>query len=255
MISQGRYIYAIVELWKKNSNERPKSYGNIGIGDSHPEVYLIENGKIGAFVSDSPVVTYQLSRENMLTHERIIEKIMNDYTILPMQFSTVSENDAMIHALIEKEREVFSTELEKLLGKREMGLKAIFHEKIYDDIASTDNAVIKLKAEAQRYGASQALLIEVGKAVESALINEKNRCKEDILATLSPLAIETVEGKLIGERMLLNAAFLIDDLKESDFDDAVNLVGNRYSERMKFKYVGNAPAYNFVRLTIKLNSN
>jgi len=253
--TQGRYIYAIVELWKKSPLERPIAYVNSGMGGGLSEVYLIQNGSIGAFVSDSPVITYQLSRENMLTHERVIEQIMKDYTILPMQFSTVSENEALIHALIEKEREKFSIELEKLIGKREMGIKAIFHEKIYDDIASRDRAVVKLKADALKYGASQALLIEVGKAVEAALTKEKDRFKDEIMTLLSPLSVESTQGKLIGERMLLNAAFLIEDSIETQFDEAVNEIGNRFSERMKFKYVGNAPPYNFVKLSIKLNSN
>jgi hypothetical protein len=53
-----------------------------------------------------------------------------------------------------------------------------------------------------------------------------------------------------GERMLLNAAFLIKNDTENEFDAAINALDDEYGELLTFKYVGTLPPYNFVTLVI-----
>ncbi len=50
--------------------------------------------------------------------------------------------------------------------------------------------------------------------------------------------------------MILNAAFLIQEVKEPEFDEAVNELDKKYGDIMTFKYVGTLPPYNFVNLSI-----
>lgn len=248
----GRYIYAIVENWK--SDQRPKSLGNTGIGGRGDEVYLIECKDIGAFVSASPVVPYQISRENAMAHERTIETVMKDYTILPMQFSMIADSELSVMALLEKSYDLFKAQLQRLQGKKELGLKGMFPETIFQELLSKNEAIQRRKEELTRRGnPSQADLIEIGKMVEAALNAEKERYREEILAVLRPIAEETKVNPTTTDRMFLNAAFLVSEAQESELDNKVNEIADKNAGKFKLKYVGNLPPYNFLRLVITLD--
>jgi len=94
--------------------------------------------------------------------------------------------------------------------------------------------------------------MEIGKMVEAALQKEKEIYKEDILDTLSPSAVEVKINNTYGERMIINAAFLINEDKEAEFDQKVQELADKYGDKMKFKYVGTLPPFNFINLTINV---
>ncbi|KER10790.1 MAG: hypothetical protein HY22_03020 [[Candidatus Thermochlorobacteriaceae] bacterium GBChlB] len=253
----GRYIYAVVLIppTDETYGDPPKSLGNTGIGGRGDEIYLLQHNNIGAFVSASPVAPYQTSRENLLAHERALEAAMKYYILLPMQFSMIAESELDVMNLLRREYDKLVVELERFRGRKELGLKAIFHESIFQDILATNQAIQKKKAEIERSGTSQSALIEIGKMVEAALASERDRYRDDILSILSPLAEETKINKTFGDRMVLNVSFLVTAAQEDAFDQKVNELDEVYSKKMKFKYVGNVPPYNFVRLALSLKND
>lgn len=254
----GRYIYAIVLVPPPDCcyGAPPTSLGQTGIGGRGDEIYLLSYRDIGAFISASTTEPYALSRENMLAHERTLEALLKYYTLLPMQFSTIAESESDVLMLLEREYERLRAMLERLQGKKELGLKAIFHDSIFQDILQGNAQIQRRKIELERAGAaSQSALIEIGKMVETALEAEKQRYRAEILSLLRPLALETVENKLIGEKMLLNAAFLVSVSEEERFDEKVNEISEAFGKKMKFKYVGSLPPYNFARLALSLGAS
>ena len=66
-IKEGKYIYCII------ATKEPRIFGPLGIGDRKDELYTISYDGIAAVVSNSPVISYSISRDNMLAHERAIE--------------------------------------------------------------------------------------------------------------------------------------------------------------------------------------
>ena len=91
---EGKYIYCIIE------SGQGRSFGPLGIGGRGDEVYTISSGDIAAVVSDSPMKKYPVSRENTLAHERAIEKAMEEHVVLPVRFSTITEDEEEIKRLI-----------------------------------------------------------------------------------------------------------------------------------------------------------
>jgi hypothetical protein len=67
---------------------------------------------------------------------------------------------------------------------------------------------------------------------------------------LTPLSDDVKINDNYGERMLLNAAFLIKNENENEFDNAINALDEQYGKLMSLKYVGTLPPYNFVTLVI-----
>jgi len=52
--------------------------------------------------------------------------------------------------------------------------------------------------------------------------------------------------------MIMNAAFLVAQEKEAEFDREVQGLADRYNDKVRFKYVGTLPPFNFVNLVINM---
>ncbi len=250
-------MYCIIE------SNQPASFGPLGIGGRGDELYSLAFNNIAAVISNSPIKEYPVSRENLIPHERAIEEVMKTHTVLPVRFCTIAEDEEKVKKILEKEHDRFLNLLKDIEGKKELGLKAIFSAKggpasggkedIYKDILKKyeDIRALKEKVAALPPEKTYYQRMQIGKMVETALEKEKEIYKEEILNTLSPLAVEVKTNNTYGERMIINAAFLVEKRNEAKFDQKVNKLDKKYSPKIKFKYVGTLPPFNFVNLIIK----
>jgi len=249
MEREGKYIYCIIE-----SNEA-QSFGPSGIGGRGNELHTVCFNDIAAVVSDSPIKKYPVSRENLIPHEHAIEEVMKTHTVLPVRFCTIAEDEAKVKRILEKEYDKFKNLLKGIQGKRELGLKVVLKEDvIYKDILEKykDIKVLKEKIATLPSEKTYFQRAKIGEMVEAALEKEKEIYREDILETLSPLALEVKTNNTYGERMIVNAAFLVERHKEAEFDQRVQELDATYGDKMKFKYVGTLPPFNFINLTINV---
>ncbi len=246
-MNEGKYIYCIIE------SNQSQSFGSPGIGGRGDEVYTVCFNNVAAVVSNSPIEKYRTSRENILAHERAIEEAMKEHPVLPVRFGTIAKNELNVRRILEREHDKFIDLLRNIAGKKELGLKAIFKEEIiYKDILEKYKDIRGLKERIASLPQKQAYYqqVEIGRMVEAALEKEKETCKKEILDTLSPLAEEVKTNDTYGERMIANAAFLVKEDKEAEFDQKVDELDKKYGDRIKFKYVGTLPPFNFVNLII-----
>jgi len=247
-LKEGKYIYCIIA-----SNEAP-SFGPLGVGGRGDELHTILYDDIAAVVSDSPIISYSVSRENMLAHEKAIEEIMKKYTVLPVRFCTIAQDEDKVKKILEKEHDKFAELLKSIEGKKELGLRAIFKEDvIYKEIAQNYEDIKKLKEAllSEPPAKTYYLRVEVGRKVEAALEKERDIYKEEILNTLSPLSQDTKVNAPYGELMIISAAFLVENSREAEFDQNVQALSDKYGDKIKFKYVGTLPPFNFVNLVIE----
>jgi len=248
-MEEGKYIYCIIAV------REPKTFGPSGIGGKGDELYTICFDDIAAVVSNSPIIKYSVSRENVLTHERAIEEVMKGYTVLPVRFCTIAEDEEKVKKILERERDRFVDLLKNIKGKKELGLKAIFKEDvIYKDILEKykDIKALKEKIATLPSGKTYFQCAKIGEMVEAALQKEKEIYGEEILNALSPLAVEVKTNNTYGERMIINAAFLVERHREAEFDQEVWQLDAKYGDKIKLKYVGTLPPFNFVNLTINV---
>jgi len=251
-VKEGKYIYCIIPV--KSSSGETITFGPIGIGDRNDEVYGVVYEDIAAVVSKSPIVSYSVCRENMLAHERAVEEVMKEYTVLPVRFCTIAKDDKKVAIILEKEYDKFKDMLAKIDGKKELSLKAIFDaDAVYSNIIEKykDIKTLKERLKGQPLDKTYYERVAVGRLVETALGEERQSYSEEILGALSPLVIETKINNTYGEKMIVNAAFLVDKDKESEFDEKIQELGAKYADLMKFKYVGTLPPFNFVNLIIE----
>lgn len=245
---EGKYIYCII------ASKEAESFGPMGIGSRGDEVYAISSDNIAAVVSDSPIISYAVSRENMLAHERAIEEVMKKYTVLPVRFCTIAQDEDKVKKILEKEHDKFADLIKNMKGKKELGLRAIFKDEvIYKEILEKHEDIRKLKKAllSEPPAKTYYLRVEVGRKVEAALQEEKDAYKEEILEMLSPLAKDTKINTPYGEMMIISSAFLVENAKEAEFDRSVQAIADKYDDKIKFKYTGTLPPFNFVNLVIE----
>jgi hypothetical protein len=244
---EGKYIYCVID------SNQPQSFGPLGIGGRGDDLHTVCFNDISAVVSDAPLKKYRVSRENSLVHEKAIEKAMAEYTALPVRFATVAKDQEKVKRILEKEHDRFKDLLDSVKNKTELGLKAMFKEEvIYKDILEKYEDIKRLKEKIAAIALEKAHYqrMEIGKMVEEALQREKEIVRDDILDTLSPLAVEVKTNDTYGELMIVNAAFFVERRKEANFDQQVQLLDDKYGEKVIFRYVGPLPPFNFVNIMI-----
>lgn len=247
----GKYLYCIYRC------PEPQTFTTRGIGEQGASVHTVVYNDLAAVVSDSPVIEYDNSRRNMLAHTAVLEEVMAGNTILPVRFGMVAPGEAPLREQLLKRR---YGELNKLLGrmegKVELGLKAFWYEEvIYREIVAASPAIQQLRSALAGRPAEETYYerIKLGELVEAAMKAKRDEDAAAISAALEPLAVEFRANSLITERMVLNAALLVEREREAEVDRAVQQLDAEMGQRMIFKYVGSAPPYNFVNLTINWN--
>jgi hypothetical protein len=73
----------------------------------------------------------------------------------------------------------------------------------------------------------------------------------DILDLLRDVSVASRINKPIGDKMIMNAAFLISRDQEGAFDAMVKTIAGKF-DKLTFKYTGPWPPYNFVNIRLKL---
>ena len=130
-------------------------------------------------------------------------------------------------------------------------------EVIYKEIAQNYEDIKKLKKAlvSEPPVKTYYLRVEVGRKVEAALGKERDIYKEEILNTLSPLAQDTKVNTTYGELMIINAAFLVETRKKRNLTKMFRALADKYGDKIKFKYTGTLPPFNFVNLVIDTSTS
>jgi hypothetical protein len=103
-----------------------------------------------------------------------------------------------------------------------------------------------------RSGSTYFARMQLGRLVEGALAEKADAYVREIYAELQNTAVASRANKPIGDKMIMNAAFLVERERESDFDQKIKEIAARYEGKLAFKYSGPWPPYNFVHIRLKL---
>jgi len=247
---EGQYIYGIIAANQK------REFGPIGIGARGDVVSTLPYRDLAAIVSTSPIVKYPVTRDNSMAHAKVLEKAMEEYTILPVRYCTIAEKEeAVIEKVLKNRYQEFIDLLREMEGKVELGVRvrwtdldAIFAEVVEEnkDIQAIKKALLSERNEQKKYAGT----IKIGQLVQKALEEKKKREAGELLEALRPLSLECKENQFYGDMNLVNAAFLVAQEKEREFDRKMQELEKVYGERKKLKYIGPVAPYNFVEVVV-----
>jgi hypothetical protein len=246
-LARGRYVYCIIR------SSSPLTFGPIGIGGDPTEVYTVNWRDLAAVMSDSPPGVQDPTRENVLAHQRVNETVMQEHTVLPMSFGTVFKTKDDIVEFLRSAYDAFADVLNKMENKLEFGLKVLWdRDAVLQEIEQEDEDIRRLKSEiASQKGSTYFARMQYGRLVDAALQARSERYVAEIFAALRDVAVAARSNKPIGDRMIMNAAFLVSRPEEPAFDARVKELGATY-DKLTFKYTGPWPPYNFVNIRLKL---
>jgi hypothetical protein len=245
--SRGKYVYCIIEA------AEPLRFGPVGIGADPSEVYTVHYKNLGAVVSDAPLEVLDSTRENVLAHERVNETVMREHTVIPMSFGTVFKTREDIIELLRSAAEAFGDVLNKMQNKLEFGLKVLWdRDQAVREVESEDEDISRLKKEISgQKGPTYFARMQYGRLVDTALHARSERYVAAVLDELRDVSVASRINKPIGDKMIMNAAFLISRDQEQAFDAKVKSIASRF-DKLTFKYTGPWPPYNFVNIRLKL---
>ena len=245
----GRYIYGIVET-KEHLN-----FGKIGIGGAGEAAYGVNYQDIAAVVSKTAVAIFDPTRENALAHEHVIETVMKNYTIIPMSFGTVFRTDDDIRQVLKSIYSSLKDVLKQMAGKLEFGVKVNWdRDQIIDELQQHDEELRKFHQEIVRKQLQSTYFarMQLGRMIDKALAERATLYVREIYEALRSCCVASRDNQPIGDKMIMNAAFLVERKREAEFDAVVNKLAKKYGKRLKFKYTGPWPPYNFVNIRLKL---
>ena len=249
MVQEGQYIYCIV------GTGEARNFGPIGIGDRGDPVTTISYKDLGVVVSSVPMTKYVVSKETMLSHEKVIEAVMKDHALLPVRFYTVAPNAEEIRSLLRRRYLEFKKLLRELDNKVELGLKAFWRDMnaIFQELASESGEKKRLRVRMTNCSAKEAGQDKdaASEMLKQALEHKKAKEKEALLQPLRHLSSDSCLNTTYGDDMLMNASFLVDRAWEKEFDREVEELTAQYKDRIEFKYIGPAPPYSFVNIVVK----
>src|SRR2546430_6720612 len=250
-MAEGVYVYCIIE------SGDPRTFGKIGIGARGDEVFTVHYRDLAAVVSRAPLIVYDPTRENALTHEHVQEVVMNEhgFTPVPMSFGTLFKTEDDTVEFLKDTYDALRDVLVKMKDKLEFGLKVNWdRDQVLEDIEEQNEEIRRLKSEIETNTQSSTYFarMQLGRLVEQALADKSDSFVREIYDQLRDAAIASRSNKVIGDKMILNVAFLVARDQADHFDAKVHDIGVKFEGKLAFKYTGPWTPYNFVTIRLQL---
>ncbi|WP_257347627.1 GvpL/GvpF family gas vesicle protein [Pseudalkalibacillus decolorationis] len=248
----GIYIFCGIQ-----TNEDDE-FGTIKMEGEERETFTIRYKDAAMVAAEVPKKIYHPNRENLMMHQNAVSDVMAQKdTVIPISFGNVFQSREDVEALLENLYPQFEKLFPEIKGKIELGLKVI-GKKEWLESKVNENPDVEVMAKSVR-GKSEAAgyydRIKLGGIAQQMFATIKKEVEAEVFAPLEESAEAAKANDPLGDKMLLNASFLIDRGKEEQFDEKVNEAHERWKDKVDFNYTGPWPAYNFVNIRLKVEDS
>ena len=244
MENEGKYIYCIIPT------KHDRKFGSMGIGGRGDEVMTIGYEGLAVVASSHPMSKFVVNRENLLAHETVIEEVMKEYeSVLPVRFGTIATTADVIRTLLIRRYKEFNNLSLEMRNLIELGVKGLWTNMsiIFKEIEESNN---NIKIEMALGGKDSKTIEKIGKMVKDALQSKKNEETERIVEVLKEASYDYRVNSTSGDEYFMNGAFLISKGREKEFDNLMDDLCKEYDSRIRFKYTGPLPVFNFMNIAI-----
>ena len=247
------YVYGVAPAAPFENGSPPLRTPGIGAGGA--PVRTVAVGELVAVVSDVPGLRLDLSRENLLAHQRVLEEVLYRADVLPFSFGTVANGDEEVRELLlQGAYDALREQLEYIRGCVELEVKVFWEqEQLFTEIAQENEEVRALRDTIAQLPEDAGYLekIELGQLTEAGIELKSEWEADAVLDFLEQYVVEVLVSPVLGDTMLLNAAFLVERAREAEFDAAIDAIAKAQAGRLVFHYVGPLPPYSFINLAFQ----
>ena len=235
------YVYGIMR-----TRDAASAVGN---ADREPVLAAVDHDGVSALVAEMPDGELRLRRDNILGHADVLQAAFKSGPVLPFRFGTVIDDaETLEREVLAPQAELLSARLARLDGKAEMQVKAVYAEEpLLRSILEQDPRLARVVRRTQGLpeAATHFDRIRIGEVVAAAVQSRGAADAEALLKILTPFAVAHVVSPPNHERSVLNAAFLVEQSRLEDFDQAVEAVSVQRAPEIEFKLIGPLPPYSF----------
>ena len=199
-------------------------------------------------------------KEKVLAHEKVLEKVMDSQTVVPMKFGAIFTSSANLEKALADSYETFKALLEKLEGHLECSVKIYGNsEALKATVEKTNPRVQAVSKEIAQESAGVAYLLK--KKFDTALSEEvdveKGKRFREIYCRLSRHAADAKLGslsprELTGKEkpMIFHSIFLVARDKFARLaGEVVKLTMEMSNLEWEFQQAGPFPPYNFSEIS------
>ena len=217
---------------------------------------IVKNYSIDGFnflYTEAKQKKYLASRRNLLRHEKVLEEAMNKgfRTHLPLRFGLVVKNwETVSEQLLVPYKEQLGGLFQKLNGRREVSVKVLWNSQEEIQALLNSNNELRSRRDAME-GRTLKMeeVIEIGQMIEKGLEGRKQNVIQTFQDELNGLAEEVIENDTMTEEMIYNAAYLIHWDTESEFSEKVEMIDQKFTNRLRIRYNNFTAPYTFAQLS------
>lgn len=192
-------------------------------------------------------------------HEKIIEEIMKDTTVLPFKFGTIFQSEENVEKLLREHDTEYKRIIANLEGKEEWGLKIYCDlEKFKDTLQKEDEKIKEIEGEIASVSKGKAYFLKKkkGELIKDIINGKISEYTQDSFERFKRASLSAKVNKILSkevtekkESMVLNAAFLVNKKRVKEFNSVSQYLKTKYSDKgLIFDCTGPWPPYNFCDL-------
>lgn len=246
-----KYLYCLIETHKDIG------YISRGVDGGYP-VYTVRYRDVAAVTSDVEKDVVKATIENCLLHENVLTEVMKGNTVLPFEFGTAAPDKDSVLSLLKDNYPRIKKQIRDLKDKLELNVQAgwVNMNNIFKEIVTENRDIALYKKTIQDKPLDQTYedRIKIGQLVAQALYVKKEREVDSIMSVLKQESVGYAPGRIVGDNMILNSAFLVKKSHMARFESNLFKLGDKMEGRVDFKYMGPLPPYNFTELKLTVRS-
>lgn len=246
--NNGCYLYAIA------TRDGGAGLDVTGINDQ--KVYHVSDKRLSAVVSRvQGNKKIRPQRRNLAAHQRVLQRLMAVTTPLPMAFGIIAEGDDAVIDILERHRELFLDQFNRVSGKVEMGLRVCWDvDNIFDYFIRTHSDLRAARDEyfSTQHEVTQEDKIELGRLFDHLLQEDRQNLGDDVERILGPYCHEIKQGKCRSERDVMSLACLVARDAQDRFEEGVLKAAAEFDNNFVFDFNGPWAPHNFVDVELEI---
>jgi hypothetical protein len=234
------YLYAI--------SDRPEAPVPAQPGLEEAALLSIPYQSIAAIGSPFSAGEAAPTEANLWRHEAVVESLMADRAVLPVRFGAILAGEMAVRAALAAHYTNFLAGLDRVRGRVELGLRILWDDDL--QIEDGGSPVADSNRQAPTISGRSYLLARLEEDRQYRDWRERaETLAMELNVSLSRLAVDSVQQMLVTPRLLLTAAYLVDQDQVAAFRLAVEALKITHPA-LRFLCTGPWPPYSFVAATV-----
>lgn len=247
-VAQGLSLYAILPA------DRCDAVRADGLPDG---VRLIAHGPFAAVVEDAaPPVPAGGDRAALagllMAQQAVVERLLERAPLLPVKFGTVAPDRAGVVRCLDHGRTAFEDAFKAVAGKTQFEVLVTWDLGGVFAAIADEPAIRQAKAWACEVGgqAGQDAAARLGALVKQSLERRRGQLADHLAKAVRTVAIDTVVGPLMDDRMILNLALLVASDDAEALDGCLRSLDKVYDGALTLRCVGPLPPHSFATVEV-----